>query len=46
MFSTIVKVLEIVENDKKDWKIRDQVSNLLEYFWPFDSIFYLHLMLY
>jgi hypothetical protein len=46
MFSTIVKVLEIVENDKKDWKIRDQASNLLEYFWPFDSIFYLHLMLY
>jgi len=32
MFSTIVKVLEIVENDKKDWKIRDQASNLLVYF--------------
>ena len=32
MFPTIVKVLEIVEKDKKDWKIRDQASNLLQYF--------------
>jgi hypothetical protein len=45
MFSTIVKVLEIVEKDKKDWKIRDQASNLLEYFQSFDFVFYLHLML-
>ena len=44
MFSTIMKVLEIVEKDK-DWKIRDQASNLREYFQSFDSIFYLHLML-
>jgi len=29
MFPTIVKVLEIVEKDNKDWKIRDQASNLL-----------------
>ncbi|CAD6333648.1 unnamed protein product [Miscanthus lutarioriparius] len=40
-----IKVLEIVENDKKEWKIRDQGSNLLEYFQSFDSVFYLHLML-
>jgi hypothetical protein len=45
MFSTIVKVLEIVEKDKKDWKISDQASNLLEYFQSFDFVFYLHLML-
>jgi hypothetical protein len=45
MFSTIVKVLEIVEKDKKDWKIRDQASNLLEYFRSFDFVLYLHLML-
>ncbi|KAG8060174.1 hypothetical protein GUJ93_ZPchr0002g23303 [Zizania palustris] len=45
MFPTIVKVLEIVEKDKKDWKIRDQASNLLQYFQSFDSIFYLHLIL-
>ena len=32
MFPTIVKVLEIVEKDNKDWKIRDQASNLLRYF--------------
>jgi len=44
MFSTIVKVLEIVGNDKKEWKIRDQASNLLEYFQSFDFVFYLHLM--
>ena len=34
-----------MENDKKEWKIRDQGSNLLEYFQSFDSVFYLHLML-
>jgi hypothetical protein len=45
MFSTIVKVLGIVEKDKKDWKIRDQASNLLEYFQSFGFVFYLHLML-
>uniref|UniRef100_I1P1W2 HAT C-terminal dimerisation domain-containing protein n=1 Tax=Oryza glaberrima TaxID=4538 RepID=I1P1W2_ORYGL len=45
MFATIVKVLEIVEKDKNDWKIRDQASNLLEYFQSFDFVFYLHLML-
>nr|CAD39903.2 OSJNBa0065B15.7 [Oryza sativa Japonica Group] len=45
MFATIVKVLEIVEKDKNDWKIRDQGSNLLEYFQSFDFVFYLHLML-
>jgi len=45
MFPTIVKVLEIVEKDKKDWKIRDQASNLLQYFQSFDFVFYLHLML-
>ncbi|XP_066317487.1 uncharacterized protein [Miscanthus floridulus] len=45
MFPTIVKVLEIVEKDKKDWKIRDQASNLLRYFQSFDFVFYLHLML-
>jgi hypothetical protein len=32
MFSTIVKVLEIMETDKNDWKIRDQASNPLKYF--------------
>ena len=32
MFPTIVKVIEIVEKDNKDWKIRDQASNLLRYF--------------
>ena len=45
MFPTIVKVLEIVEKDKNDWKIRDQASNLLRYFQSFDFVFYLHLML-
>jgi len=45
MFPTIVKVLEIVEKDNKDWKIRDQASNLLRYFQSFDFVFYLHLML-
>ena len=45
MFPAIVKVLEIVEKDKKDWKIRDQASNLLQYFQSFDFVFYLHLML-
>jgi hypothetical protein len=45
MFSIIVNVLEIVEKDKKDRKIRDQASNLLEYFQSFDFVFYLHLML-
>jgi hypothetical protein len=32
MFPTVVKVLEIVENDKKDWKTRDQTSILVKYF--------------
>jgi hypothetical protein len=45
MFPTIVKVLEILEKDEKDWKIRDQASNLLCYFQSFDFVFYLHLML-
>jgi hypothetical protein len=45
MFPIVVKVLEIVEKDKKDWKIRDQASNLLRYFQSFDFVFYLHLML-
>ncbi|KAJ1266202.1 hypothetical protein BS78_08G132900 [Paspalum vaginatum] len=45
MFPTIVQVLEIVEKDKKDWKIRDQSSNLLRHFQSFDFVFYLHLML-
>ena len=45
MFPTIVKVLEIVEKDNKDWKIRDQASNLLRYFQSFDFVLYLHLML-
>ncbi|KAG2559180.1 hypothetical protein PVAP13_8NG295552 [Panicum virgatum] len=44
MFSTIMKVLEIMEKDKV-WKIIDQASNLRESFQSFDSIFYLHLML-
>lgn len=38
-------MLEIVEKDKNDWKIRDQASNLLEYFQSFDFVLYLHLML-
>jgi hypothetical protein len=45
MFPTVVKVLEILEKDKKDWKIRDQASNLLCYFQSFDFVFYLHLRL-
>jgi hypothetical protein len=45
MFPTIVKVLEILEKYKKDWKIRDQASNRLRYFQSFDFVFYLHLML-
>jgi hypothetical protein len=32
MFSTKVKVLEIMEKDNREWKLRDQASNLLEYF--------------
>jgi hypothetical protein len=44
-FPTVVKVLKIVEKDKKDWKTRDQASNLLKYFQSFDFVFYLHLML-
>jgi hypothetical protein len=45
MFPTIVKVLEIVRKDKRDWKNRDKASNLLVYFQTFDFVFYLHLML-
>jgi hypothetical protein len=45
MFSTIIEVLKIVEKDDKDWKNRDQASNLLVYFHSFDFVFYLHLML-
>jgi hypothetical protein len=45
MFSTIIEVLKIVEKDDKDWKNRDQASNLLVYFQSFDFVFYLHLML-
>ena len=45
MFPTIVKVLKVVEKDDRDWKNRDQASNLLVYFKSFDFAFYLHLML-
>jgi hypothetical protein len=45
MFSTIVQVLEFVENDDRDWKNRDQASNILVYFQSFDFVFYLHLLL-
>ncbi|KAL6645146.1 hypothetical protein ACP70R_016754 [Stipagrostis hirtigluma subsp. patula] len=45
MFPAIVKVLEIVGKDDRDWKNRDQASNLLVYFQSFDFVFYLHLML-
>jgi hypothetical protein len=45
MFPTIVEVLKVVEKDDKDWKNRDQASNLLVYFQSFDFAFYLHLML-
>jgi hypothetical protein len=45
MFPTIVKVLEVVRKDDKDWKNRDKASNLLAYFQTFDFVFYLHLML-
>jgi hypothetical protein len=45
MFSTIIEVLKVVEKDDKDWKNRDQASNLLVYFQSFDFVFYLHLML-
>ncbi|KAG2539393.1 hypothetical protein PVAP13_9NG471214 [Panicum virgatum] len=45
MFSTIVEVLKVVEKDDRDWKNRDQSSNLLVYFQSFDFVFYLHLLL-
>ena len=45
MFPTIVEVLKVVENDDRDWKNRDQASNLLVYFQSFDFVFYLHLLL-
>ncbi|KAL5668892.1 hypothetical protein ACJX0J_021113, partial [Zea mays] len=45
MFPTIVKVLEIVRKDERDWKNRDKASNLLVYFQTFDFVFYLHLIL-
>jgi hypothetical protein len=45
MFPTIVQVLKIVEKDDRDWRNRDQSSNLLVYFQSFDFVFYLHLML-
>jgi hypothetical protein len=45
MFPTIVQVLKFVEKDDKDWKNRDQASNLLVYFKSFDFVIYLHLML-
>jgi hypothetical protein len=34
-----------VEKDNRDWKNRDQASNLLVYFQSFDFVFYLHLLL-
>jgi hypothetical protein len=45
MFPTIVEVLKVVKKDDRDWKNRDQASNLLVYFQSFDFAFYLHLML-
>ncbi|CAN6295008.1 unnamed protein product [Urochloa humidicola] len=45
MFPTIVEVLKFVQKDDRDWKNRDQASNLLVYFKSFDFVFYLHLML-
>jgi hypothetical protein len=45
MFPTIVKVLQFVEKDDRDWKNRDQESNLLVYFQSFDFVFFLHLLL-
>jgi hypothetical protein len=38
-------VLKVVKKDDRDWKNRDQASNLLVYFQSFDFAFYLHLML-
>jgi hypothetical protein len=38
-------VLKVVEKDDRDWKNRDQASNLLLYFKSFDFAFYLHLMI-
>jgi hypothetical protein len=46
LFPTIIKVLDIVSKDDRDWKNRDHASNLQVYFQSFDSIFYLHLMLH
>jgi hypothetical protein len=45
MFSTIIEVLKVVGKDDRDWRNRDQASNLLVYFQSFDFVFYLHLML-
>jgi hypothetical protein len=45
MFSTIIELLKVVEKDDRDWRNRDQASNLLVYFQSFDFVFYLHLML-
>jgi hypothetical protein len=45
LLSTVVEVLQFVEKDDKDWKNRDQASNLLIYFHSFDFVFYLHLLL-
>jgi len=45
MFPTIVEVLKAVEKDDRDWKNRDQASNLLVYFKSLDFAFCLHLML-
>ena len=36
MFSIIVQVLQFVEKDDRDWKNRDQASNLLVNFKSFD----------
>jgi hypothetical protein len=46
LFPTIIKVLDIVSKDDRDWENRDHASNLQVYFQSFDSIFYLHLMLH
>jgi hypothetical protein len=39
MFPTIVEVLKVIEKDDRDWKIRDQASNLIVYFKSFDFAF-------
>ncbi|TVU45078.1 hypothetical protein EJB05_04549, partial [Eragrostis curvula] len=45
MFPTVIKVLEIVRKEERDWKHRDKASNLLDYFQTFDFALYLQLML-